>query len=192
MPKIGQEPIRREALVQATIAEIGATGSLSVTVGKIAKRAGMSSALAHHYFGGKDQMLHAGMRGLLREFGNQTRQHLAQAKTPRARVRAIVQASFDQACFEQQTIAAWLNFYVLAQNDPEARRLLRVYQRRLLSNLIHALRPLSDQPTRHAETIAALIDGVYIRQALKDGALGGTQAINLVLNALDTMIGPSA
>ena len=189
MPRIGQEPIRRAALVQATIAEIGAIGSLSVTVGNIAKRAGMSSALAHHYFGGKDQMLHAGMRGLLREFGAQTRHHLARAHTPRARVEAIIRASFDRACFERQTIAAWLNFYVLAQTDPEAQRLLRVYQRRLSSNLVHALRPLSDQPTRHAETIAALIDGVYIRQALKDGALGGVQATNLVLNALDTMIG---
>ena len=48
MPKIGMEPIRRAALVKATIAEIGRAGSLDVTVSQIAKRAGMSSALAHH------------------------------------------------------------------------------------------------------------------------------------------------
>ena len=48
MPKLGMEPIRREALVKATIAEIGAAGSLDVTVSQIARRAGMSSALAHH------------------------------------------------------------------------------------------------------------------------------------------------
>ena len=62
MPKIGMEPIRRAALVEATIAEIGAAGSLDVTVSKIAKRAGMSSALAHHYFGGKEQIFVAAMR----------------------------------------------------------------------------------------------------------------------------------
>lgn len=56
VPKVGMEPIRRSALVQATIAEIGAAGSLDVTVGQIARRAGMSTALAHHYFGGKDQI----------------------------------------------------------------------------------------------------------------------------------------
>ncbi|WP_295317559.1 TetR family transcriptional regulator, partial [Roseobacter sp.] len=55
MPKLGMEPIRRSALVDATIAEIGVRGSLDVTVGQIARRAGMSTALAHHYFGGKDQ-----------------------------------------------------------------------------------------------------------------------------------------
>ena len=189
MPKIGQEPIRREALVQATIAEIGASGTLSVTVGKIAKRAGMSSALAHHYFGGKDQMLHAGMRGLLRSLTDQVRLHLATAQTPRARVEAIIHASFDSTCFEPDTIAAWLNFYVLAQQDPEAQRLLRVYQRRLHSNLKSALRPLSAQPQEHAEIIAALIDGVYIRQALREGAVGGQQAAARVVSTLDTLIG---
>mgnify|MGYP006256819121 CR=1 FL=1 len=33
MPKVGMEPIRRDALVKATIAEIGAAQSLDVTVG---------------------------------------------------------------------------------------------------------------------------------------------------------------
>ena len=41
MPKLGMEPIRRAALVNATIAQIGETGSLDVTVAQIAKRAGM-------------------------------------------------------------------------------------------------------------------------------------------------------
>jgi TetR/AcrR family transcriptional repressor of bet genes len=59
------EPIRREALVKATIAEIGAMGSLDVTVSKIAKRAGMSPALAHHYFGSKDRILLAAMQHIL-------------------------------------------------------------------------------------------------------------------------------
>ena len=62
MPKTGMEPIRKSALLQATIAEIGARGSLDVTVGQIARRAGMSSALAHHYFGGKVQIFIAAMR----------------------------------------------------------------------------------------------------------------------------------
>ena len=37
MPKVGMEPIRKEALVRATIVEIGRTGSLDVTVSQIAK-----------------------------------------------------------------------------------------------------------------------------------------------------------
>ena len=83
MPKVGMEPIRRSALVQATIEEIGAAQTLDVTVGQIAKRAGMSTALAHHYFGGKDQIFLAAMRHILREYGAEVRARLADARPVR-------------------------------------------------------------------------------------------------------------
>lgn len=189
MPKLGQEPLRRAALVQATIDEIGAQGSLSVTVSQIAKRAGMSPALAHHYFGSKDQILLAGMRGVLRGFRTQVLRHLSGAATPRARLDALIAASFDPTCFEPNTIAAWLNFFVLAQNDPQAHRLLRIYQKRLHSNLVSALRPLSPLAEVHAETLAALIDGLYIRHALQDGPPNGSAAAAQLNATLTQLIG---
>lgn len=165
MPKLGMEPIRRDALVKATIAEIGAAGSLDVTVSQIAKRAGMSSALAHHYFGGKDQIFLAAMRRILTDFGTQARRELAAAAPP-DRAAAIIRASFAPAHFDAATIGAWMTFYVLAQKDAEALRLWRIYQRRMRSNLTHALRPLCADPEGAAETLIALIDGLYIRAAL--------------------------
>ena len=124
MPKLGMEPIRKAALVNATIAEIGRTGSLDVTVSQIAKRAGMSSALAHHYFGGKEAMFLAAMRHVLTLYGAEVRGALAVAEGPEARVQAIVRASFTPANFRREVVGAWLNFYVMAQTMPEARRLL--------------------------------------------------------------------
>ena len=73
MPKLGMEPIRKAALVNATITEIGRVGSLDVTVSQIAKRAGMSSALAHHYFGSKDDIFLAAMRHVLTLYGAEVR-----------------------------------------------------------------------------------------------------------------------
>lgn len=166
MPKLGMEPIRRAALVEATIAEIGEAGSLDVTVSKIARRAGMSSALAHHYFGGKEQIFLAAMRHILREYSDEVRRELQNARTFEARAAAIVRASFAPSCFAPATISAWMTFYVQAQTNPEALRLLRLYQRRLQSNLAHALGPLCDDPKSAAQTVAALIDGLYIRAAL--------------------------
>ena len=87
MPKLGMESIRRAALVKATIAEIGAAGSLDVSVSRIAKRAGMSSALAHHYFGGKNQIFEAAMRQILRDYSAEVRTALAAATDPAARAR---------------------------------------------------------------------------------------------------------
>lgn len=166
MPKIGMEPIRRLALVDATIAEIGAAGHLDVTVGQIAKRAGVSTALAHHYFGGKDQILWAAMYHILREFGAVMRDHLVRADGSRARAQAIIEASFSDSCFEQATVNTWMVLYAHAPTNAGTLRLLTLYQRRLRSNLLHALRPLSATPEEDADTLAALIDGLYLRAAL--------------------------
>lgn len=191
MPKLGMEPIRRAALVKATIAEIGAAGTLDVTVGKIARRAGMSTALAHHYFGGKDQILLAAMRHILVMFADEARGRIAAAKTPAARLDAIICASFAPSNFSEDVIAAWLNFYVLAQSSEEALRLLTVYRRRLQSNLTHALRPLAGEAAaQKADLIGALIDGVYLRQALRSDAMGGAAAVAMLRGAVEDMLAP--
>ena len=189
MPKLGMEPIRRDALVKATITEIGRAGSLDVTVAQIAKRAGMSSGLAHHYFGGKDQIFIAAMRHILGIYGAQVRGALAVAKGPRARLEAIIRASFEAGNFRSEVISAWMNFYVQAQTSEGAKRLLHVYQARLRSNLMHDLRPLVGvRAPMLADNIAALIDGLYIRHALRGVDPDGKAASERVLNYLDAML----
>lgn len=168
MPKLGMEPIRKAALVNATIVEIGRTGNLDVTVSQIAKRAGMSPALAHHYFGGKEEMFLAAMRHILSLYGAETRGALAMADGPADRLAAVVRTSFSAGNFRREVVGAWLNFYVLAQTVPEARRLLAIYQHRLRSNLLHDLRPVvGERAETVAESLGALIDGVYLRHALR-------------------------
>lgn len=182
MPKLGMEPIRRAALVKATIEEIGAVGNLDVTVGAIARRAGMSSALAHHYFGGKEQIFLAAMRHTLSLYAAEVRGALKLAKGPRARVGAIVRAGFTSQNFQPEVIAAWLNFYVLAQTSADAHRLLHIYQRRLHSNLIHDLHPLIGRGAGPAAArIAGLIDGLYLRQGLARSAAEQSDATEQVL-----------
>lgn len=173
MPKLGMEPIRRAALVKATIDEIGAAGTLDVTVSQIAKRAGMSSALAHHYFGGKEQIFLAAMRHTLTVYGAEVRGAMAMADGPAARLEAIIRAGFTSSNFRREVVAAWLNFYVLAQSSSDAQRLLAIYQRRLHSNLVYNLRPLIGDRADHAAVrIAGLIDGLYLRRGLPTA--GGT------------------
>ena len=185
MPKIGMEPIRKAALVQATIHEIGRTGSLDVTVSQIARRAGMSSALAHHYFGSKEQMFLAAMRHTMTLYGAEVRGALALAEGPEGRLTAVIRASFGAANFRREVVGAWLNFYVLAQTVPEARRLLRVYQWRLRSNLCGPLRALvGARAARLADGLGAMIDGVYIREALSGGQPDGAAAALVVLDYL--------
>jgi TetR/AcrR family transcriptional repressor of bet genes len=189
MPKLGMEPLRRSALVEAAICEIGARGSLDVTVSQIAKRAGMSSALAHHYFGSKEQMFTAAMRHILSLYGAEVRGALGMAKSPRDRIEAIIRASFAPRQFQPETVSAWLNFYVQAQTSPDARRLLNIYQGRMRSNLRHAVRLATGGDGRAlTRGLAAMIDGLYLRQALADAPLDGEDAIAVLMNYLDTQL----
>jgi len=170
MPRIGMEPLRRKALISAAIEAIHARGMGQVTMGEIARRAGVSAALAHHYFGGKDQLLLATMRYLLSELSDEIQARLAEARTPEERISAVIRGNFAAGQFRPAVISAWLAFYVQAQTNPEARRLLRVYTRRLESNLVHALRDLTsrEHAALVAETAAALIDGLWIRRSLAE------------------------
>jgi TetR/AcrR family transcriptional repressor of bet genes len=178
MPKVGMEPIRKAALVKATIVEIGRAGSLDVTVSQIAKRAGMSSALAHHYFGSKEDIFLAAMRHILSLYGAEVRGALALAEGPQGRIRAVLAASFSPANFRREVIGAWLNFWVLALSVPEGKRLVNIYQRRLKSNLLVGLRPLAGARAESiADGLGALIDGLYLREVLKTGAPDGAAAV---------------
>jgi TetR/AcrR family transcriptional repressor of bet genes len=181
---------RRRALIGAALGEIADRGSLDVTVAQIAHRAGVSSALAHHYFGGKEDLILATMRHLLAEFGAAVVADLRRAPTPRGRLSAIVRGCFGPEQFHRATISAWLTFYAKAQSSPRAGRLLRVYQHRLHSNLMHPLRRLVPAPA--AERIAggagALIDGVYLREALRGKPTAPAAALALIEDYLDLEI----
>ena len=146
----------------------------------------MSSALAHHYFGSKEALFLAAMRDVLRLYGAEVRGALAAAGPGADRARAVIRASFSPANFRREVIAAWLNFYVLAQSQDHARRLLRLYQRRMLSNLTHALRPaLGGRAVAVARGIAAMIDGVYLHAALGPSSPDGAAAAGQVEAYLD-------
>ncbi len=192
MPRIGMEPLRRKALVDATLRAIGQHGSLDVTMSDIAREAGVSPALAHHYFGSKQQLLVATIRSLLTRLRADTVTAMEHLDTPRERLSAIIRVSFQADQFAPETVAGWLAFYVEAQRSEEVRRLLVIYSRRLRSNLLHSLERLCppDDAARIAEGVAAMIDGLYIRQSLRSAPIGSTASIALTEDYLDLQLRP--
>jgi TetR/AcrR family transcriptional repressor of bet genes len=182
MPKLGMEPLRRRALIAAAIEAIHDRGMGGLTMGDIARRAGVSSALAHHYFGSKDDLLIATMRHLLDELGAELKRRLARAADPMDRVAAIIEGNFAPTQFRPAVISAWLAFYLQSQHDEEAARLLKVYLRRLESNLVHALGEMlpSDRARDTARSTAAMIDGLWLRAALPAGGVAAAEAVRLV------------
>jgi TetR/AcrR family transcriptional repressor of bet genes len=184
------EPVRRRALISAAIEAIHDRGMSGLTMGDIARRAGVSSALAHHYFGSKDDLLIATMRHLLDELGAEFRRRLADVHAPMDRVAAIIEGNFAPTQFRPAVISSWLAFYLQSQHDEEAARLLKVYLRRLESNLVHALGELVPQARARevARGAAAMVDGLWLRAALPAGDIEADEAVRLVLDYVERSV----
>ena len=168
MPKLGMGPIRRKQLVEAAISVIHDHGFANATVARIARQAGVSPGIVHHYFADKDELLFATMRSLLADLRRDTVTRQRAARTASQRVNAVIDASFGEAQFEERVFSAWLALYGNARQSRRLQRILTLYHRRLRTNLMHDLRKLMDRDAaaRLAEGIAAMIDGLWLRYAL--------------------------
>lgn len=122
------------------------------------------------------------MRHTLVVYAAEIRGALAMTDTPIGRLHAIIKASFGTTNFRAETIAAWLNFYVLAQTSDQAKRLLRIYQKRLHSNLVYNMRPLLGDCAPDA---AKRIDGIYLHEALGTQTPNSQTATAQVFRALE-------
>ncbi|MGE0613499.1 MAG: transcriptional regulator BetI [Hyphomicrobiales bacterium] len=168
MPKLGMGPIRRKQLVDAAIAVIHEEGFTHATVARIARKAGVSSGIVHHYFASKDDLLFATMRFLLSELRRDAAARLLAASGPTERIGAVIDASFGDAQLDERVFSAWLALYGNARQSERLKRILLLYHRRLRANLMFDLRKLTSAPCAGhiADGIAAMIDGLWLRYAL--------------------------
>jgi len=189
MPKVGMEPIRRQQLIEATIAALSRYGFADATISRISKEAGVSTGIIHHYFASKGDLLEATMRTLLEQLRQDVAKRLENSATPEERLCAIIDGNFAPNQFDRPVIAAWLSFWGQVPHVPGLARLQRIYARRLRSNLLHELRRLLPKE-RAAETatgLAALIDGLWLRASL-DGVQNPAAARAIVRSYLDAQL----
>lgn len=172
MPKLGMEPIRRKQLIEATIASINDVGFGDTTVKQISQRAGVSTGIIHHYFGGKEDLLEATMRKLLTDLRVETLNRLRKADTPQERLDAIIDANFSDALFDIAPVTAWLAFWAQVPNSDRLRRLQRINKSRLQSDLRYALKKIvpAEDAIRIAFGIDALMDGLWVSCAVNSGS----------------------
>jgi betaine-aldehyde dehydrogenase len=179
------EDDRRQQLIDVAIdclAEVGFVGS---TLAQIAGRAGVSPGLVAHYFGDKDGLLEAAFRELSRQVSARVRAQLLLARTPRGRIQAVIDANLATQEFNQRTANAWLAFWGQLLHVERLKRVQTAYQRRMLSNLRHALRRLvaAAEARSLAAMIAAMIDGVWLRAALSSWRESDSESARALLTA---------
>jgi TetR/AcrR family transcriptional repressor of bet genes len=193
MPKVGMEPIRRQQLIEATIAALSRYGFADATISRISKEAGVSTGIIHHYFASKGDLLEATMRTLLEQLRQDVVKRLEKSATPEDRLYAIIDGNFAPNQFDRPVIAAWLSFWGQVPHVPGLARLQRIYARRLRSNLLHELRQLLpvERAAETATGLAALIDGLWLRASL-DGIQNRGAARAIVRSYLDAQLSTAA
>jgi transcriptional repressor BetI len=190
MLRIDSEALRRRQLIDATIDAIADVGFAQASLGEIARRAGVSPGLVAHYFANKDGLLEATMRRLVRELGEGVRRRLATLTGARERIQAVIDVNLDPAEFDRRTATVWLAFWAQVPHSPSLARIQRAYGRRMESTLVHALICFAPRPEarRLAQAIAALIDGVWLRAALGEGAADPREAAALAAAFVDSQL----
>ena len=184
-PRDELEESRRQQLIAVTLDSLAELGYVSSTLAQIAGRAGVSPGLVAHYFGDKDGLLEAAFRSLSRRVSERVRSRGLRARSPRGRIQAVIDATLAPAEFDQRTGTAWLAFWGQVVHVPRLKRVQRVYQRRTLSNLQHALKKLLPAAEAHrlAYMIAAMIDGVWLRAALSEWTEADSESARALLSA---------
>jgi len=179
------EEARRVQLIEVTIDSLAEVGYVGTTLAEIARRAGVSPGLVSHYFGDKDGLLEAAFRTLARTLAVRVRARLAQARTPRARVQAVIDTNLAPEEFDQRTGTAWLAFWGQVLHVRGLKRVQTAYQRRMLSNLRSDLRRMipGEEARSLAAMIAAMIDGVWLRAALSEWHEADSEAARALLTA---------
>ncbi|TVQ34719.1 MAG: transcriptional regulator BetI [Geminicoccaceae bacterium] len=194
MPKLGMQDVRRRQLIEATCITVHRYGLGDTTVQRIAQEAGLSTGIVHHYFNGKGDLLAQTMRALLEDLRLDLVARLHAADGPQARLRAVLQANFAPSQFQPALVSTWLAFWAEAPHVPALGRLRRIYTRRTLANLRAPLRAVlpADAAVRTATSLAAMIDGCWLRAAQADGDFDGAAALACTLDHLELALGRGA
>jgi len=192
MPKVGMQPIRRGQLIQATLEAVDQVGLNDASIALIARLAGVSTGIISHYFKDKNGLLEATMRHLMMALGEAvSRRQKAQAdNSPRSRLRAVIEGNFDASQINTPATKTWLAFWASSMHHPQLRRLQRVNDHRLYSNLCYEFRRVLDQPTARAAALglAALIDGLWLRSVLSGESFDSEQAMQVAFDYIDQQL----
>jgi len=194
MPKIGMKPVRKQQLIDATLASIGKYGLQSTTIVTISRIAGLSSGIISHYFGGKQGLIEATILHLLEQLRLALLTRIAvKPLNASERLKIIIEANFTPFQRANPTIQTWLCFWTESMHEPKLKRLQNINSKRLYSNLLFSFRQLlaEDAAKMAAKKTAAMIDGFWLRCALSTNPEEEfKQAEQLCKSFIDEQINP--
>ena len=190
---------RRQTLVEATIECLKRYGHDGLSIRTISAQAGVSVGLINHHFPNKNQLIAAAYRHFNSELVGGLEAAVARAAdSPRARLRAFLEASFCPPNLDQDALAVWVVFWGLYRHSRLIQRVQRETYRGYVSllrgmlaeRLAQARAPQRRRPRRASRVVrsdlrlaaiglTALLDGLWLEWCLEPGAFKPAEAVAL-------------
>ncbi|MEO8113697.1 MAG: TetR/AcrR family transcriptional regulator [Phenylobacterium sp.] len=173
--------VRRQALIEATLASLAARGLGAVSVRDVAARAGVSPGLVRHHFGGFGALLAEAYGHVTARVDAHIDGALAAAgDDPRARMAAFLEASFSPEIIDQDLLSAWLGFWGMVRSDPAART---VHAETYAAYRLRIERLLGDLGVKDVRLAAlglsSLLDGLWLELCLDPSTFTPAEAVKL-------------
>jgi TetR/AcrR family transcriptional regulator, transcriptional repressor of bet genes len=177
MSRVSISTVRRAELQRAAYEVVCRLGFNAATVEDVARHAGASKGMVHHYFDSKHHLLEYATRYAMGILGRAARERLRKVKSPSERLWAIIEANFAPEIMNPQYFRLWFE----GLDDKRLRFLFDIIERRNRSNLEFALKQL--MPPRSAPdaayAIMNLYDGYWILVSI-DPAITRQQALAMI------------
>lgn len=118
-PRKASREVRRQQLIDATIATLARVGFSRTTLTEVAGTAGLSHGLIIFHFETKEKLLTETLQFMAREYrDNWVRALEAAPKAPAAQLDALIRADFTDAICAPERLAAWSALWAEAQSRP--------------------------------------------------------------------------
>ena len=119
-----RKDLRRQQLIEATIAVIGRQGYAGTRLADVARQAKVSYGVVGFYFKTKEELLLATLQWLADEYTRVWQDAVAKAgPSPVDRLRAIIEADFSPKIASEKKIAVWYAFWAEGRTRPKYRKL---------------------------------------------------------------------
>jgi TetR/AcrR family transcriptional repressor of bet genes len=186
---MGRKPIseiRRQELIEAAYQLLITEGLPSLTVERVARQAGVSKGIIHHYFRDKKQLIEGALVHLSTFPGGVTFGRLKSAHTPAERIWAIVASNLRAEVFQPSVCRAWLALCADASVYPEAKKSVKQYYTIMEKEFLAAFGTMleKDEAAVVSADLVALLDGLWLRNAIRASSVGTVWATELVRDYL--------
>lgn len=165
----------RERILEAACDLIAADGIDDVRIARVATRAAASTALVHHYFSTREELLEQALLHSFESVGEERFGERPEGEEPPERLARMIRECLPEPGPQERDWILWVELWLRAARDPDLRPVAARLYRRYRDWLSEAIRAgveagawRTQDPDALADHAMALFDGLGVRALIED------------------------